>query len=65
MRPLQRMYRSKEPLDRYSLVHMASVAGDAIVAVALANSVFFSLPVGQARLKVALYLGLTMAPLER
>jgi len=62
-RPLQRMYRSEEPLDRYSLVHMASVAGDAIVAVALANSVFFSLPVGQARLKVALYLGLTMAPI--
>ena len=62
-RPLQRMYRSEEPLDRYSLVHMASVAGDAIVAVALANSVFFSLPVGEARLKVALYLGLTMAPI--
>jgi hypothetical protein len=57
------MYRSPDPLDRYCLVHMASVAGDAIVAVALANSVFFSLPVGQARLKVALYLGLTMAPI--
>jgi predicted MFS family arabinose efflux permease len=33
------------------------------VAIALADSVFFSIPVGQAKLKVALYLGLTMAPL--
>lgn len=36
--------------------------GDAIVAIALANTLFFSVPVGEARDKVALYLALTMAP---
>jgi hypothetical protein len=36
---------------------------DALVVVALADSVFFSLPVGQARSRVALYLAVTMAPL--
>src|SRR5437867_5257720 len=61
--PLRRMWDSDDPLDAYGLVHMASAGGDALVAVALANSVFFSLPVGQARVKVALYLALTMAPL--
>lgn len=63
VRPLLRLWDSDEPLDAYALVHLASVAGDALVAIALADSVFFSLPVGQAKLKVALYLGLTMAPL--
>jgi hypothetical protein len=62
-RPIQRMWNSRHPIDAYTLVHMASVAGDALVAIALADSVFFSLPVGQAKVKVALYLGLTMAPL--
>lgn len=62
-RPVQRMWRSDHPLDAYTLVHMASVAGDALVAIALADSVFFSIPVDQAKLKVALYLALTMAPL--
>ncbi|HXJ62503.1 MAG TPA: MFS transporter [Actinomycetota bacterium] len=62
-RPIQRMWASDHPLDRYTLVHMASVAGDALVAIALADSVFFSIPVGQAKVKVALYLALTMAPL--
>jgi hypothetical protein len=57
------MIRSDLPLDAYALVHMASAAGDALLAVALADSVFFSIPVGQARPKVALYLALTMAPL--
>ncbi len=42
---------------------MASVAGDALLAVALADSVFFSLPVGQAKTRVAAYLLLTMLPL--
>ena len=61
--PLKRMWGSNAPLDAYALVHMASAGGDALVAIALADSVFFSLPVGQARIKVALYLALTMAPL--
>jgi hypothetical protein len=62
-RPIRRMWRSDDPLDAYTLVHMASVAGDALVAIALADSVFFSLPVGKAKVQVALYLALTMAPL--
>ena len=40
----------------------AHAAGDAIVAVALADTLFFAVPVGEARHQVALYLGLTMAP---
>jgi hypothetical protein len=61
--PFRRMWDSDDPMDAYGLVHMASAAGDALVAIALADSVFFSVPVSQAKLKVALYLGLTMAPL--
>jgi hypothetical protein len=57
------MWTSEDPLDDFALVHMASAAGDAAVAVALAESVFFALPVGQARVHVALYLLLTIAPL--
>jgi hypothetical protein len=63
VRPFQRMWRSNHPLDAYALVHMASAAGDALFAIALADSVFFSVPVGRAKVEVALYLGLTMAPL--
>jgi hypothetical protein len=62
-RPLRRMWQSDHPLDAYALVHMASAAGDALVGIALADSVFFSLPVGRAKVEVALYLLLTMAPL--
>jgi hypothetical protein len=57
------MWDSDDPLDAYGLVHMASAAGDALVAIALADSVFLSIPVDQAKIKVALYLALTMAPL--
>jgi len=61
--PLVRLWDSHHPLDAYALVHMASVAGDSLVALALADSVFFALKPGAARTHVALYLGLTMAPL--
>ncbi len=61
--PLRRMWRSEQPLDTFGLCHMTSVAGDALIAVSLADSVFFSIPVGQAKLKVAAYLALTMLPL--
>lgn len=63
VQPLRRMWGSDDPLDTYALVHMASAAGDALVAIALADSVFFSLPVDKAKVKVALYLALAMAPL--
>ncbi|MCZ7533998.1 MAG: hypothetical protein M5U23_11460 [Acidimicrobiia bacterium] len=42
--------------------HAASVAGDALVAVALAGSLFFSVPSTEARSNVALYLLITLAP---
>jgi hypothetical protein len=61
--PLRRMWRSADPLDAYGLTHLASIAGDALLAIALADSVFFKLPVGQAKLRVAAYLVLTMLPL--
>ena len=61
--PLKRMWRSQEPLDTYGLCHFTSVAGDALLAVALADSVFFHIPVGEAKLKVGEFLLLTMLPL--
>jgi hypothetical protein len=61
--PIRRMWTSREPLDAYGLAHFASAAGDTLLAIALADSVFFSLPVDQAADKVAAYLGLTMLPL--
>jgi len=47
-----------------TLVELCSLnaASDALVAVALAGTVFFNVPVGQARGRVALYLLVTMAP---
>jgi MFS transporter len=47
---------------RLARAHATTVAGDTLVALALADSVFFSMPSGEARLKVAGYLALTMAP---
>ena len=40
----------------------ANAAGDALVAVALTTTVFFNVPIGQARGHVGLYLLITMAP---
>jgi hypothetical protein len=42
--------------------HALSSAGDAMVAVALANTTFFSISAGEARGKIALYLLLTLLP---
>lgn len=43
-------------------VHSLQAAGDALVAVALAGTLFFSVPLGEARGRVALYLLLTLLP---
>jgi hypothetical protein len=43
-------------------MHGISAAGDALVLLSLANTVFFSVPVGEARGRVALYLLVTMLP---
>jgi hypothetical protein len=61
--PIRRMWRSTNALDRYALCHLTSAAGDSLLAISLADSVFFSLPVGQAKWRVVTYLGLTMLPL--
>jgi hypothetical protein len=42
---------------------LSASAGDALVAIALAGSIFFDVPVGEASVKVAAYLLLTLAPL--
>jgi hypothetical protein len=62
-RPIGTMARSEDPLDEFGLVQLSGSAGDALVAIALAGSIFFDVPVGEASTKVALYLALTMAPL--
>jgi MFS family permease len=43
-------------------LHAVNSAGDMLITVALASTVFFSVPSGQARGRVALYLLVTMAP---
>jgi hypothetical protein len=63
VRPFRMLWVSEDPLDTYALAHLTSAGGDALVAIALAGSVFFDLPVDQAKTRVALYLVLTMAPL--
>ncbi|HET7530350.1 MAG TPA: hypothetical protein VFJ98_05260 [Mycobacteriales bacterium] len=49
-------------LARLVEAHALQAAGDAVITVALAGSLFFSVPTGQARTRVALYLLVTMAP---
>ncbi len=43
-------------------LHAASCAGDVLVTIGLAGTIFFSAPLGEARGKVALYLLITMVP---
>ena len=61
--PIRRMWRSNHAIERYALCHLTSAAGDSLLAISLADSVFFSLPVGQAQWRVVAYLALTMVPL--
>lgn len=49
-------------LARLVEAHALQAAGDATITVALAGSLFFSVPTAQARTHVALYLLVTMAP---
>jgi hypothetical protein len=50
------------PFSRLLITHVLSLAGDALVTLALAGSLFFSTPLHAARGKVALTLLLTIAP---
>ena len=61
--PIRKMWHARNAIDRYALCHLTSAAGDTLLAISLADSVFFSLPVGQAQWRVVAYLGLTMLPL--
>jgi MFS family permease len=49
-------------LGRLIELHAVNSAGDMLVTVALASTIFFSVPTGEARGRVALYLLVTMAP---
>lgn len=53
---------SWRPFRRLAEAQVLHAIGDGMVAVALANTLFFAVPLGEARDKVALYLALTMAP---
>jgi hypothetical protein len=61
--PIRKMWHAQNAIDRYALCHLTSAAGDSLLAISLADSVFFSLPVGQAQWRVVAYLALTMLPL--
>jgi MFS family permease len=50
------------PFTKLARTHALGIAGDAVFAIALAGSVFFSLDFDSARWNVALYLVLTIAP---
>jgi hypothetical protein len=50
------------PFGRLALAHVLSLAGDALVAMALAGSLFFDVDPSGARWRIALYLAFTMAP---
>jgi hypothetical protein len=54
--------RRDTPFRRLATVHGLSSAGDALVAIALAGSVFFDVSARAAESRVALSLGLTVAP---
>ena len=49
--PLRRWWNSDQPLEDYALVHLPSIIGDTLVAVALADSVFFAMPVSYTHLR--------------
>ena len=58
----QRPVPAYSPFQRLARVHAAATATDAVIAVALAGSIFFSISPDAARDRLALYLALTMAP---
>ncbi|HLA66659.1 MAG TPA: MFS transporter, partial [Acidimicrobiia bacterium] len=54
--------RNGPAFRRLAVSWAANVGGDTLVTVALAGTLFFSVPSSEARGNVALYLGLTLAP---
>lgn len=53
---------AEQQFRRLQYAQAAHAAGDALVAVSLAGTLFFSVPVGEARDRVGLYLLITMTP---
>lgn len=63
MRRVDALFSRNGPaFKQLSLSWSANVAGDTLVALALASTLFFSVPSSEARESVALYLALTLAP---
>ena len=56
------LFDQRRPLGRLALTQVAMIAGDTLVTVSLAGSLFFSISPDAAKGKVILYLLLTMAP---
>jgi hypothetical protein len=54
--------RARNPLVPLIRVHSANALADVLVAVSLADTFFFDVPLGEARSRVALYLLITVAP---
>jgi hypothetical protein len=61
-RPWLAAVTGRSAFARLAVVHVLAVAGDTLVTMALAGSLFFSISPNAARNRVALYLLLTMAP---
>lgn len=58
----QPRFELDKPFGRLALTHVLSLGGDALVALVLAGSLFFSIDPAGARWRIALYLAFTMAP---
>ena len=61
-KPDRRRPTGQSPFSRMAVAHVLAMAGDTLVTMALAGSLFFSISPQAARGRVALYLLLTMAP---
>ena len=56
------LFDQHEPFGRLALVQVLMIAGDTLVTISLAGSLFFSISPTEAKSKVFLYLVLTLAP---
>jgi hypothetical protein len=56
------LFDQRSPFGRLALVHVLMTAGDTLLTISLAGSLFFSISPDAAKSKVLLYLFLTMAP---
>lgn len=61
-RARSRMAGGETGMARLFDLHAASAAGDTLITVGLAGTIFFAVPLGEARTNVALYLLVTMVP---